>query len=704
MLSFFKYILLLFLWGPCICEELDADSVSSIKDITIPWSEYITTHHHYYVDVLALLQHNQLVNPYIDVLHEFHNIPDYPIDFYVQCPIDENNRVSEQVHEDFFPLLRYLISSRIAISSNDEIELIWEKYNGHISADFILSLQNEMNVISMTLDRLRSFQEDLKDLPETDPELEAKQGCLKTFEKSFSFIEEMLRNVSKMDVCREHHRGDLRSQAALKSFRMDESIFEDTAINVELFRIVIHNYLQFMLSPFLEDDRMCSQAGKTLNLVRYVYPKDFDATIPDIVYNIIVETTPEHIEDMSTCLSHPSLMLTIDQSILEKENVLCTKSKRVMYRYLVLIIFSVNKLLTFDAFLSINSSDSNIGRLFHSTDGSFGGSFSINNVVCVSHEDNAMDATCIYGDETMAWYNRLKILAAMVVSPSKLETALEPVDVNMEDPTATSLFAGKILTLGLGSGSLMSYINSKFPSVMIDNVDIDPLVVDIALNDFGGKYITCDVLQLDGETAQDASHLVNSTKTFLDEYISIQNKTIFYDKDGKRLCRNKIFVADAWNYIDNFNKQLAKHLPPVFYDYVFIDVFDSMASYWSGELFEDQSNPLVEGFVGKLEQIKNMLSPNGGAVVYHIHKDSSYEYYRSRIIEVFGKRNVVHFAVSRNDGLVVGTRGIFDTQQHPCEALPNFENSIFNIANRLSFRNRDSYGSQYSLDCQYEFN
>lgn len=334
MLSVLNFALLLLLWTPCICDELDFESISSIKDVIIEWTEYIATGHHFYVDALALLQHNEILFPSIDILHDFHQIQEYPVDYYVQCPIDEHNRVSEQVHEDFFPMLRYLLSSRITLSENDEIELIWGKFNGYLSPDFILSLKNEMRVISLTLERLRSFEEDLNALPLTDPEVEAKLSCLKTFDKSFSFIEEMLRNVSKMDVCTEYHRGDLRSQAVLKSFQMDESIFEDTAINVELFRLIIHNYLQFMLSPFLEDDRMCAQVAKTMSLVRYVYPSGFDATIPNSIYNLIVETPPEHIEDVEMCLKYPSLLLHIDESLQQEkeENILCTKTKRVVYR------------------------------------------------------------------------------------------------------------------------------------------------------------------------------------------------------------------------------------------------------------------------------------------------------------------------------------------------------------------------------------
>lgn len=353
---------------------------------------------------------------------------------------------------------------------------------------------------------------------------------------------------------------------------------------------------------------------------------------------------------------------------------------------------------------SVNTSESTSERFFHTQDGSFGGSFSITDVVCISHESNALDVTCIYGDETMAWYNRLSVLAAMVISPTCLESALSPVNLTIEDPTTNTLFAGRILTLGLGSGSLMSYLNAKFPSIAIDNVDIDPLIVDIALNDFGGKYITCDVFQLVGETMQEANHLVNNTQTFLDEYISIDNRTRFQDKDGQKVCRNTIYIADAWNYIDRLNQQQLTHPPAgVYYDYVFIDVFDTMAAYWSGVMFEDQSNLRVDQLDEKLVQIKNIVSPNGGLVVYHVHKDSSYEYYRTRINEVFGKTNVVHFAVNRNDAVIVGTRGIFDTQQHPCEDLSKFEEQIFNVASRLSFQNRDAYGSRYLLDCQYDY-
>lgn len=42
-----------------------------------------------------------------------------------------------------------------------------------------------------------------------------------------------------------------------------------------------------------------------------------------------------------------------------------------------------------------------------------------------------------------------------------------------------------VLLIGLGGGSLCSYLNVKFPKLHIDAVDIDSTVIDIAQKYFG---------------------------------------------------------------------------------------------------------------------------------------------------------------------------------------------------------------------------
>lgn len=386
---------------------------------------------------------------------------------------------------------------------------------------------------------------------------------------------------------------------------------------------------------------------------------------------------------------------------------------------------------------SIDRNETDIDWMFDNHSNGFGGSFSANDVACLSSKastsTDTTSTTCLYGSSTIVWYNRVMVLLAMTVSPQILQTSMQSVDHRSSDANRHQLFAGKMLLMGLGSGSLTSYLTTKFPSLAIDNVEIDSEIIDVCLNYFGGKYYICDILTIQEDVAEFVltNMEVRLQPSLLDAYLSNTNHTVFYDNAGavatdanrdedgnisgvgKRECRVKVYEGDAWKFIDILNHAIesqgssSSSSSSRFYDYILIDLFSELATYWSGVVFEDQSNVIVDGLDHYLRKIRTLLSPDDGVAVFHIHKDSYYEYYRNKIVEAFGKKNVVDFVVRRNDVMVVATRGIFESSSegttviHPCNDIDNFQAHIVNTAETLGLSNQDIAASRYLLDCHY---
>eukprot|EP01038_Epipyxis_sp_PR26KG_P007942 gene7942-10776_t len=317
--------------------------------------------------------------------------------------------------------------------------------------------------------------------------------------------------------------------------------------------------------------------------------------------------------------------------------------------------------------------------------------------------------------------------------------------------------AEKMLIVGLGPGDLHSFLLFHFPCLVIDSVELDPIVLQQSISILGFDYNVCNMLELDNSTGTLSKLFQNQTFQTINNNNNIDFNQ-YYDSSN---CRSNVIIADGWDYINhiyikNVNNLINNNNHPVEkkpvqtnniipnaindpynnnwdifysklnnnqikYKYIMMDAFSFPAATWTGNNNEGYSNSDVIRAINHLQKVKSLLEMNGLAI-FHLHHDSMHDYYVTEIEKVFGKENVVFLRVTLNGNIIVGINRLLNqtceennnngsgtclselTVSHPCDDPKQFISHVIEFGFKSNYETRNIFMPSTSLACGTDSN
>ena len=271
------------------------------------------------------------------------------------------------------------------------------------------------------------------------------------------------------------------------------------------------------------------------------------------------------------------------------------------------------------------------------------------------------------------------------------------------------------------------YLLNHFPTAEVTSVEISEDVFRASQDVLGLRYGICQARRL---TEQDVEQRLVDISDFAD--------AAYARSVASSTCRSEVVISDAWDYILYQSKGLLKaveagqSLEQLYYDLFVFDVYDQAATRWNGNK-NTKSSPFVERASSdeSLQAIQSLLRPREGIAVFHLHSDNQFQHYYDQIVRIFGADQVMLFAVTSNDHMVVAAKDKFRTpahlteqcsaalelsgdtdelgtcrgvQVHPCEKPIQFINSVEERNVQYGIGPRISKASLYALNCMDKAN
>lgn len=222
-----------------------------------------------------------------------------------------------------------------------------------------------------------------------------------------------------------------------------------------------------------------------------------------------------------------------------------------------------------------------------------------------------------------------------------------------------------VISVGLGGGTTPNFMAMYYPDWLITSVEIDQTGVQFYEKYFGGDHVICEKSRLMPSTMNETSHRPrwilqrdNDDNNNGNDGNNGDAGTVPVAAASGELspspCRSRVVVADAIAYFeyladsllpsDNSNPTSASSSTSSdSVDVIFLDVFDSHAVTWNGDVYEGVSNmPLRSMITPLLPILYRLVQPTMGLVAFHLHKDSQVpSFVIEDVVPVFGEANVV---------------------------------------------------------------
>lgn len=230
-------------------------------------------------------------------------------------------------------------------------------------------------------------------------------------------------------------------------------------------------------------------------------------------------------------------------------------------------------------------------------------------------------------------YNTVISTSAMLLSRLVFNTTAGPVSLNSQWPSlgsgpklierqqnAMCTFspecdmqnsrAPEALILGLGGAELHSLLVKQHRCMRVQSIEMSTDIIRTAVSHFGVPV--CDVRDAEGRDIAVHGVAPCPLTTGVNAVSPPLNSST-----TARVCRSRILAADAWTAMSSLRAQGAR------FDYVISDFFDLQVSEWDGRPDQGQSNPM--DLVGISDRVKQVLHPDTGLAIFHVHKDGLFQ-------------------------------------------------------------------------------
>lgn len=309
---------------------------------------------------------------------------------------------------------------------------------------------------------------------------------------------------------------------------------------------------------------------------------------------------------------------------------------------------------------------------------------------------------CVPSLQTLAMYHQL-MFRGILYAPAQLLAQYYPPPIKP-----------KFLIMGVGGGELNSYLITKFPHFHFDQIEINSAILRTALTHFGMENFIC------------AGYEFSTNSPHFTKLQHAQNFS--FPNEDERECRSNVILTDATVYIQYLSSLIrgipdspppTSHHPlnleDLFYDYAFLDIYDSRSFLWEGTVFSGNSLPKELLTESVFQSIRTILRPNSGLAIFHLHQDGYYKQLFRQILNIFGKDQIVYLSLSENDSVILAGKDLFtwsnedqnnllgNSVPHPCSFnnIHDLNQEIHKIAKQLKIEIENIFLYDYAVDCEF---
>eukprot|EP01035_Chromulina_nebulosa_P025057 gene25057-32669_t len=284
----------------------------------------------------------------------------------------------------------------------------------------------------------------------------------------------------------------------------------------------------------------------------------------------------------------------------------------------------------------------------------------------------------------------------------------------------------RVLSLGLGGGELHVYLLTQFPCMEVDSVEVNSDLVSMVEKNMALQSYICRLQTIGNRSSESEGEgevNVERLQTLRDDH----------SQDGLP-CRSRVIIGDAWDYI---SYALGAHRSSMevdasgnvrggevaddsswLYDVIIFDVFTDNDA-WDGTVNGGESNSYVDkaSSTRSLQSVRDLLTPYTGMAMFHIHRDSQHDKYVASIENYFHHSQMAVLAVTTNDNVVAVFKDAFQDVQnqdndnypeeksllyrihdHPCLSPVAFADHVVDFSRTFQFLDSVAYEGQFALN------